>query len=76
MKLHELSPAPGSRKVRIRVGRGLGSGLGKTSGRGHKGQNLVLVAAYVQVLKVARCLYTVDCQNAASKIFLQKNMLK
>ena len=38
MKLHELSPAPGSRKVRIRVGRGLGSGLGKTSGRGHKGQ--------------------------------------
>lgn len=39
MKLHELSPAPGSRKVRTRVGRGLGSGLGKTSGRGHKGQN-------------------------------------
>jgi len=39
MKLHELSPAPGSKKVRTRVGRGLGSGLGKTSGRGHKGQN-------------------------------------
>jgi len=39
MKLHELAPAPGSRKVRTRVGRGLGSGLGKTSGRGHKGQN-------------------------------------
>lgn len=39
MKLHELSPEPGSRKVRTRVGRGLGSGLGKTSGRGQKGQN-------------------------------------
>ena len=39
MKLHELSPAPGSRKAAVRVGRGLGSGLGKTSGRGHKGQN-------------------------------------
>ena len=39
MKLHELAPAPGSRKVRIRRGRGLGSGLGKTAGRGHKGQN-------------------------------------
>lgn len=39
MKLHELSPAPGSRKTRTRVGRGLGSGLGKTSGKGHKGQN-------------------------------------
>ena len=38
MKLHELSPAPGSKKTRTRVGRGLGSGLGKTSGRGHKGQ--------------------------------------
>ena len=75
MKLHELSPAPGSRKVRIRVGRGLGSGLGKTSGRGHKGQN-ARSGGGVQVLKVARCLYTVDCQNVASKIFLQKNMLK
>ncbi|MDR2006089.1 MAG: 50S ribosomal protein L15 [Acidaminococcales bacterium] len=39
MKLHELSPAPGSRKKSVRVGRGLGSGLGKTSGRGQKGQN-------------------------------------
>ena len=39
MKLHELSPAPGSKTKRVRVGRGLGSGLGKTSGRGQKGQN-------------------------------------
>jgi len=39
MKLHELSPEPGSRKARTRRGRGLGSGLGKTSGRGQKGQN-------------------------------------
>lgn len=38
MKLHELSPEEGSRKTRIRRGRGLGSGLGKTSGRGMKGQ--------------------------------------
>lgn len=39
MKLHELSPAPGSRKERKRLGRGPSSGTGKTSGRGHKGQN-------------------------------------
>lgn len=39
MKLHELQPAPGSRKERNRVGRGIGSGNGKTSGKGHKGQN-------------------------------------
>ena len=38
MKLHELSPAPGSKTTKTRVGRGLGSGLGKTSGRGQKGQ--------------------------------------
>ncbi len=38
MKLNELSPALGSKKSRKRVGRGIGSGLGKTSGRGHKGQ--------------------------------------
>lgn len=38
MKLHELKPAVGSRTPRRRVGRGLGSGMGKTSTRGHKGQ--------------------------------------
>lgn len=38
MKLHELKPAEGSRKERNRVGRGMSSGNGKTSGRGHKGQ--------------------------------------
>ena len=37
MRLNELSPAPGSKKARKRVGRGTGSGHGKTSGRGHKG---------------------------------------
>ena len=39
MKLHELKPTEGSRKTRNRVGRGIGSGNGKTSGKGHKGQN-------------------------------------
>ena len=39
MKLHELSPAPGSTKSAWRKGRGVGSGNGKTAGRGHKGQN-------------------------------------
>jgi len=39
MKLHELSPAPGSAKDSFRRGRGPGSGNGKTAGKGHKGQN-------------------------------------
>ena len=38
MKLSELKAAPGSRKARKRIGRGIGSGSGKTSGRGQKGQ--------------------------------------
>jgi large subunit ribosomal protein L15 len=38
MELNNLKPAEGSRKDRRRVGRGIGSGLGKTAGRGHKGQ--------------------------------------
>ena len=38
MKLHELSPAKGSKRARKRIGRGPGSGTGKTSGRGHNGQ--------------------------------------
>jgi large subunit ribosomal protein L15 len=37
MKLNTLKPAPGARQERTRVGRGIGSGLGKTCGRGHKG---------------------------------------
>ncbi|MCY0900012.1 MAG: 50S ribosomal protein L15 [Firmicutes bacterium] len=38
MRLHDLRPAPGSHPKKTRRGRGLGSGLGKTAGRGHKGQ--------------------------------------
>jgi large subunit ribosomal protein L15 len=38
MKLHELAGRPGARKKRTRIGRGIGSGLGKTGGRGGKGQ--------------------------------------
>ena len=37
MRLNTLKPAEGARKERVRVGRGIGSGLGKTAGRGHKG---------------------------------------
>ena len=39
MKLHNIHPNEGATATRKRVGRGVGSGLGKTSGKGHKGQN-------------------------------------
>ena len=38
MKLHQLADRPGARKKRVRIGRGIGSGVGKTGGRGGKGQ--------------------------------------
>ena len=38
MRLHDVAPKPGARTAKTRRGRGLGSGLGKTAGRGHKGQ--------------------------------------
>ncbi len=38
MKLNTIKPAAGAKTVRVRVGRGIGSGMGKTAGRGHKGQ--------------------------------------
>lgn len=38
MKMHDMSPAAGARKAPKRLGRGIGSGTGKTSGKGHKGQ--------------------------------------
>lgn len=38
MRIHDLEPASGSNKKRKRIGRGIGSGVGKTSGKGHKGQ--------------------------------------
>ncbi|MGA6962331.1 MAG: uL15 family ribosomal protein, partial [Xanthobacteraceae bacterium] len=38
MRLHELCDRPGARKKRLRIGRGIGSGMGKTGGRGGKGQ--------------------------------------
>lgn len=39
MELHNIKPAAGATTKKVRVGRGIGSGIGKTSGKGHKGQN-------------------------------------
>ena len=73
MKLHELKPAEGSRKVRNRVGRGTSSGNGKTSGRGQKGQKLVAVAEFVLVLKVDKLHCSVVFQNVDSLTSTLKN---
>lgn len=46
MRLNELKDNPGSRRSRTRVGRGIGSGKGKTAGRGHKGQKIKIWSCY------------------------------
>ena len=65
MKLNELSDNPGSTKKLMRVGRGVGSGKGKTSGRGVKGQSPV-AACRSMVSKAVRCRSTCVCRSAAS----------
>ena len=63
LRLNELSPAEGSRKNKLRRGRGIGSGIGKTGGRGVKGQTSRTGSS--------KCLYTVVCQNLVSPVNLQ-----
>ena len=74
MNLHELSPAPGSKRVAVRVGRGLGSGLGKTSGKGVR--NPVPAALSALVSRVVKDLCTCVFRNAVSTTNLLNIMLK
>ena len=70
MNLHELSPAPGSKRASVRVGRGLGSGLGKTSGKGQKGQKSRSGGVKRPGLKVVKNLCICVCLNVDSIIDL------
>ena len=75
MKLHELQYTEGARKDKVRVGRGMGSGLGKTSGRGQKVKNHVLEAVFAQVSKVDKILSIVVFLKEDLKTQLESNML-
>lgn len=66
MKIHELSPAPNSKKEPRRLGRGIGSGLGKTSGKEARASGQEAAAASVSVSKAVRCLLRADCLKRAS----------
>ena len=73
MRLNTLSPAEGAKHSAKRLGRGIGSGLGKTGGRGHKGQKSRTggggcrgFALFVVVSRVVKCHYTVVYQNLVS----------
>jgi len=66
MRLNTIKPGEGSKKDRKRVGRGIGSGLGKTCGRGHKGRNPVPAVSTRLVSRAARCLCSAACRSVAS----------
>lgn len=66
MQLNNLKPAAGSKHAKRRVGRGIGSGLGKTAGRGHKGQKSRSVVSTRSALKAARCPCIVVCPSVVS----------
>ena len=67
MRLNNLKPAAGSKSAAHRVGRGIGSGWGKTAGRGHKGQKSRTGVSTRLVSRAARCRCIVACRNAASR---------
>ena len=76
MKLHELSKVEGSTHRRKVVGRGPGSGHGKTSGRGEKVKKLEVVEEFTFGLKVVKLHYIRDFQEEVSQMLdLQLNML-
>ena len=71
MRLNELRDNPNARKSRTRVGRGIGSGKGKTAGRGHKGQKSRSGVA-IKGLRVVKCLFICVYQKGVLIIFHEK----
>lgn len=79
MKMHQLSPAPYSRTSAKRLGRGIGSGLGKTSGKGHKGQwarsgGGVRIGFEGGQMPLARRLPKTGFDNAWKKVYTTVNV--
>jgi len=66
MKLHELKPAPGSRRPRKRVGRGIAAGQGKPPAGGPRGRKPVREAASAPALKGDKTRCTAVCRSAVS----------
>lgn len=66
LRLNELAPAEGAKREHRRLGRGIGSGVGKTGGRGVKVKNHVKVVAFVQALKAVKQRFIVVYLNSVS----------
>ena len=68
MKLHDLTPNPGSKKNRKRVGRGISAGQGKTAGRGTKGAGARSGEEGHCIVRAVTCLSSVACRLCAVKV--------
>lgn len=66
MFLNTIQPAEGATHAKRRVGRGIGSGLGKTGGRAIKAKKAVPVVSTKSVLKAAKCRCNAACPNVVS----------
>jgi ribosomal protein L15 len=66
MELNTIQPADGAKHYKRRVGRGIGSGLGKTAGRGHKGQKSRSGGFHKVASKAVKCRCSAACPSAAS----------
>ena len=64
MQLNNIQPAQGAKRSKRRVGRGIGSGLGKTGGRGHKGQKSRSGGFHKVGFKAGKCRCRAVCQSA------------
>lgn len=72
MKLHELQPAEGAKQAPKRKGRGIGSGLGKTAGKGHKGQKARSGGGKGLSFEGGQTPYSVGCRNVALPMLMSK----
>ena len=75
MELNSIKPAAGAKHAKRRVGRGIGSGLGKTAGRGHKGQKSRSGGYHKVGFEGGQMLCSAVCPSAVSTIFSLPNML-
>ena len=66
MQLNDLRSAPGARREKLRPGRGIGSGLGKTGGRGHKGRLPAPAARSLRASRVVSSRCAAVCRSSAS----------
>jgi len=76
LRQNDLTPPPGAKRARKRVGRGLGSGHGRFSGRGQKGRRGELGRVFTRILKAASYPCTDDCRESGVSLTSSKPSIR